>query len=315
MEIDFWAVGQGDGSCISLSPSECILIDVGPFGSPIVRWLSEQLARYGNYHINSLILTHNHADHCGALDSIVGLRERGLTIGKTCLLQHDVTTGKHIKRFMLAIFENEQFFHLQCPIAPDVIWADTNRELCVVFPNYQTVTTASTANERSMILVLRKINGENEFIWSGDAPYKNICTHFNGNAHVLVGPHHGAPQDKPKQIPQNCYKKLFVSLSKTNFHEQFPNKDYIKRTVQSGVDIACTCFTKNCDHSESLIKPSELGHFSPETPKKNGEEVKTYFCRGGMRYCLQNTGCWSIDECDVFYQSARDELIKRLCRP
>ena len=65
--VDFWNVGQGDATSIKLPSGELILIDVGPKNSTLSQWLrSGQRGR-----IRDIILTHNDADHAGALPEIV----------------------------------------------------------------------------------------------------------------------------------------------------------------------------------------------------------------------------------------------------
>jgi beta-lactamase superfamily II metal-dependent hydrolase len=65
--IDFWDVGQGDATVIRPSPTHAFIIDVGPRNSPIVDWIAQNPSIF----IEGIVLTHNDADHAGALAALI----------------------------------------------------------------------------------------------------------------------------------------------------------------------------------------------------------------------------------------------------
>src|SRR2546429_7300991 len=69
LEIDLWDVGQGDCTVVKLPSGRLLIIDVGPRGSPLIDWLNEGSRR--GVGVEAIVLTHNDADHAGALPSIV----------------------------------------------------------------------------------------------------------------------------------------------------------------------------------------------------------------------------------------------------
>jgi beta-lactamase superfamily II metal-dependent hydrolase len=72
--VDFWDVGQGDCSVITLPNRDFIIIDVGPASSPLVEWLSDR----GSCKVRAVVLTHNDGDHIGALPALVKLPQVGI---------------------------------------------------------------------------------------------------------------------------------------------------------------------------------------------------------------------------------------------
>ena len=67
LRIDVWDVGQGDCSVITLPDGSLFVIDVGPSYSPFIPWIAAR----PHLRIFCLALTHNDADHCGALTPLL----------------------------------------------------------------------------------------------------------------------------------------------------------------------------------------------------------------------------------------------------
>src|SRR5438270_7348291 len=110
LEIDLWDVGQGDCTVIKLPNGKLLIIDVGPRGSPLVDWLNER--RHEAARIESIILTHNDADHAGALPSIITEHKNRIE-GIWMLLDREVSAPHFQKIFRAAVEgENQRFYRI-----------------------------------------------------------------------------------------------------------------------------------------------------------------------------------------------------------
>ena len=308
-QIDFWAVGQGDCTVLTLQNGHFILIDVGPKASPVVQWFKRRAEQSAQV-IDALVITHNHADHCGALESL--LKVPGLSISKVYAFDKDIyTSTNEVKPFLNEMILRAKADELvvRVPNSGDVVWDSEQRCLEIVHPGFAgRVEAKDDINRRSLVLCLKNKNSNiSEFVWGGDAYYNAALPHFKENTELLMGPHHGAPQGPRPKLPQQCYKYLFVSLASNNSHGH-PSRSYIRKHQKRGVNVACTCMTKSCGLlNRHLKKPSLYGHIEP-----SGRE--NYFCRGGMQYFLDSqTDSWIIDPEEKDYVDLKKELHKPLC--
>lgn len=306
MQIDFWDVGQGDCSVITLKDEKLVIIDVGPRSSPIINWLSNEPRI-----IEAIILTHNDADHIGALNGILTLPY--VKINKVYLL-NDQRTALEYKELFAKLIELKNQIKVYYIQKDTVIFEDEERILEVVFPDVLTGMTATTHNQASAILGLR--HGDSvEFVWGGDAQFLDIVEAytFKINPNVLVGPHHGAPTDR-KKLKKYSFKNLlpfinYISVG-TNNRYSHPCPSYIKFLSKMGIKTYCSEMTNHCDRKAvanrfHILKPELYGHISPTNKS-------AVHCRGGMQYFLKDDN-WQIDGWNSFYLNKLPSLSRRLC--
>ena len=244
LKVDFLNVGQGDCSVLTLPNGKLILIDVGGRGSPLVDWLAE----VADLSIHALILTHNDADHAGALPSV--LEHFGQRIEHFFMLQDRATTDpKFVNIFRRALEWQRPDRPIQRLEAGANIWSDAglNIELTVVHPTFAENITASRPNLTSGILCL-KLHGKTEIIWPGDATLRAVATHCNGAAPVvLVGPHHGGPADyrhpsATDHISAIAPRRAYLSVG-TNNSFQHPRPRYVQQLERHGCRVVCSQLT------------------------------------------------------------------------
>lgn len=286
--IDLWNVGQGDATSVTLPSGELILIDVGPKNSSLCQWLLQKRP----VNIKTVILTHNDADHAGALTSIV--KSLHNNIDRVLILQ-----DRTIKDFInSSLFRTTYDYHNQKKINltrleanndPEILWQDDDgyNKLVIRYPHFLENVLDQTPNDSSAILTLE--NPDTVYIiWSGDAPLKRLSTICKGlNPELLFGPHHGAPIDKAKNdrsflkscIKQIKPKRCFISVGTSNPYSH-PNPQYLKRLDECKCHISCSQLTAKCDldlivHNKSIMNTS--GYYALPCPSKG------CFCRGHMR--------------------------------
>lgn len=314
--VDFWDVGQGDCSVIKLSDNKLIVIDVADSNSPLISWLSDN----PQFQIEHLILTHNDADHAGALPSL--LNACNGRIHKLWLLKDRAPIG-HERKKMDRLFRlayqayKERRLDVQFLSAPLTIWQDSqlNLKLEVLYPSpLEDILNSVCPNASSAILALSR-NGKILVGWPGDNYLQRARDAYVGSEiELLHGPHHGAPIDR-KQNPQFkqalseiAPSRVFVSVGSKNIHNH-PNQKYVRRLEVNGCRAVCSQVTRFCDKnmkdrdSHVLDGASLLGLRRP----RDG-----FSCRGAMRLIISKANA-VYDEWDAEHLSRASELYRPMC--
>lgn len=246
--IDFWDVGQGDGTVIRLPDGKLLLIDIGPKGSPIIDWLGDH-----PFYIHSVVLTHNDEDHAGSLPSLVKLPT--VSIQKIYMLLDRDKRSSKFQNMWRPVRERERKGHFAVIglSADTVIWQNGDTSLQVVYPSFSENIEAHRPNGTSAVLCLVH-KGEIKIVWPGDAPMQVVAEKCPGaQPHLLHGPHHGGPVDRKKSmfgtfVGRLLPERIFVSVGSSNLYN-LPSGDYLKLQTSRGCYITCTQLTKLCDSS------------------------------------------------------------------
>lgn len=304
VQIDFWNVGQGDGSTITLPDGSLIVIDVGPLGSSLSKWLSD---RRNSYRIKRLILTHNDSDHIGGLEAIVNASN--VTIDKANFLVdcHEKTT--HCRLLESIKKKQPEIKRLECESGqPYSFERWDNYELSLRYPSMEDNVPSSTSNQTSGILVLSYL-GRDCISWGADNDLSTISKYVAKDVDMQFGPHHGAPQDFPGEesksaLAQLSPKRCFLSVASKNRYKH-PLKDFIKSLRKIDCIPMCSQLTKRCSH-ELFLKGQEI-HNSAGLyllPLPNPPNIQ---CWGHVRFFL-NDGNFEFHK----YSQATEEKIAKL---
>jgi len=305
IQIDFWTVGQGDATTIRLPNGNYIIIDVGPIkNNPLVPWLKNQ-----NMKIESIILTHNDADHCGALTSILDIAGNKIN---TILLLEDRERDKFKELFAKIIFMAKKGKILIGRLENQInhckeLWRDNEYVLLLKYPNFQEAILATTPNKSSAIITL-KYKHDEIIIWGGDSTIEKISNLNDSNPKVLFGPHHGSPEDKanskfPQNIKKLSPKQVFISFSTSNRYSH-PATKYLKLLTKNKAYITCSEMATHCDrrfvkNTKHLMNVS--AYYGLPSLTKNS------YCRGHLRF---TNGKVIPDR----YEKKHKELVKKLKR-
>lgn len=251
--IDFWDVGQADCSMLHFSDNSIMLIDVGKRGCPVVDWLADHPRQ-----IRAIILTHNDADHAGALCSIVAAH-RAQIGGIYMLMDRSKADEKFQKLFRCAL-EGERLKHYEIKWANDgtQLWAspDGSTRLRVVHPSFSEFVLAGSPNAMSAMVVLEK-DDRWLSVWPGDLSLNTVAGKCNGRqAWMLMGPHHGGP-DGYKRKPESATwvaaispRRGFISVGTKNSYSH-PRPRYVQLLGRSGCHVVCSQLTRACDPERS----------------------------------------------------------------
>lgn len=261
--VTFWDVGQGDCSTIHLPDGQLIIIDVGPRGSPLIDWLHDKPKG-----IHAVVLTHNDADHVGALPGLIGsFKDRIANFHM--LVDRQTRDPIFDKTFRCALEgETQGHYQIQRLEVGTVVWEDAalQAKLFAVFPTMSGNVLARTPNRTSGILCL-EIQGRTRIIWPGDSSLSRLAAQADGTRpQVLFGPHHGAPEDYKgapavTAISAVSPERAFISVGAKNKYSH-PRAKYLQRLERAGCEVVCSEITHTCDprsvREKKQILPSHL---------------------------------------------------------
>jgi beta-lactamase superfamily II metal-dependent hydrolase len=314
VRVDFWDVGQADCSVITLPNEELILIDVGTRGSPIVDWLNE---RRTPPRIRAIVLTHNHADHAGALCSIIA--EHKTRIGEIWMLaDRDVSDFRENAVFRCAEeAERNRFFPIRHLTAGQVIWHDDPARIYLraVYPSFTANVLARTPNLTSGLIVLEAQNRP-LIAWPGDLDIQVVARQFRRlSPRVLNGPHHGAPSDiKHEKVAamratrRVAPRRAFISVGTTNKYSH-PRPRYLRTLARRGCHIVCSQLTQRCE-MERIAQGRHVFQGAAALglrPARSGIS-----CRGAWRVTLDN-GALIFDRFDAIHLTRIATLKRPQC--
>jgi hypothetical protein len=311
--VDFWDIGQGDASVITLPSGELIIIDTGE-DACLQKWLKRKTP-----HIHTIVITHNDEDHCGRLNDILndyqGPRLNLWIVND----QHKSTLG--LQQLFSSIPRHErsrkiltQFISVNSSITRLPIFHSPcgNIQLDAIFPSVIALTaimprSSPNPNSVSAILTLT-LEGTLQIVWAGDAPMAVVTEVCNGmTPKVLVGPHHGAPLDRPtprtslahNTAYRNAFQviqpeRVFVSVGTDNKDSHPVKRDFIDLHRALGRQVVCSQ-THHCGRKQIRADRPLLGNhlaLGLEPPEAGVS------CRGPMRLTWMNSA-WTDD---VFHQ-------------
>ncbi len=308
-QIDFWDVGQGDASVIHFNDGSVILVDTGLRGSPLVDWLADRPRV-----IRAIVLTHNDADHAGALCALV--RDHSVRIGGIHMLRDRPVRDPVFQKLFRCAYEGESKGHYKIEELRTgvVLWrsGDGLTELSVEHPSFSESVMAANPNASSAMLVLKQ-QGQWLAIWPGDMPLATLAGKAGGrNPVVMTGPHHGAPEGYKKKPESVQHVKAisparaFISVGTTNGYSH-PRARYLKLLARQSCHVVCSQITRVCDPESTKSKrpvfngTAMLGLRAP----RGGVA-----CRGSWRVLFQG-GALIPDS----YDASHREKLKGLRRP
>lgn len=260
IQVSFWDVGQGDCSTITLPDGRLIVIDTGPRGSPLIDWLNDHPKT-----IHAVVLTHNDSDHVGALPALVSQFMHRIQ-SFYMLVDRPANSPVFDKTFRCALEgETKGFYKITRLETGATVWRDVgmHAELVPISPTMSANLLASSPNTASGILSL-SINGTTQILWPGDSSLPRVASECAGNKpHVMVGPHHGAPEGyKQKITAQTAINSVspgnaFISVGTKNKYTH-PRPKYLQLLERAGCQVRCSQLTVACSRASVLNQKSVM---------------------------------------------------------
>jgi len=325
--VDFWDVGQGDASVITLPSGEIIIIDTGE-DACLEKWLRRKKPQ-----IHTIVITHNDSDHCGSLNAILHdyqgppinlwiVNDQHKNTEVLRELFASVPRHEKAKKVVSSLIslgggrQTQPIYHSSCQ----------NIQLDVVFPDAATLIgiralSRPNPNTVSAILTLT-IEGIIQIVWAGDAPMAavaQVCTGMDPK--VLVGPHHGGPLDRPdkntSQAAATAYRntfqaispeRVFVSVGTKNGHSHPVKHHFIDPHLALGRKVVCSqmhhCGRIQIQSGQPLL--ANHGALGLEPPTIGVS------CRGPMRLTWENSA-WKDDVFQELHAVAIQNLRPAYC--
>jgi beta-lactamase superfamily II metal-dependent hydrolase len=306
--IDYWDVGQGDCTALHLSNGEIILIDTGKSSSPVVDWLAKRPKS-----IYAIVLTHNDADHAGALCSLVGAHAERIRAVYILDYPRDEPKFRDLFACVYAAHKKHNIL-LERAEAGSVVWISGSGDtsLKILHPNFVQQVTAPSSNASSALVVLEHA-GQILSVWPGDLKFATIVqTVGEARVEMLVGPHHGGVKDTKvelKALRKNFVPaQAFISVGTSNSY-QHPKAPYLKLLLSKGCYVTCSELTEKCDSLRVFqAQPVFDGSAMLGLPS-NPSGIS---CRGTRRILFKN-GSLEGSRFDDMHRAQVEKLSSPLC--
>ena len=194
LTVTFFDVGQGDAALVQFPNGKTMLVDAGDCtdyvdcGHDVIL---PYLQRFGIRRINTLLLTHPHADHIGGAVSLMQDMKIGRLV-KTGIQSDDPFDGKIDS---LCLVESVPVRYVE---AGDTLLIDPQVLLLILHPTKSFIKRASTssAETNNCSIVLKCIFHDHSLLLTGDAeaPAEKAMSRYGDllNSDVLKLGHHGS---------------------------------------------------------------------------------------------------------------------------
>ena len=195
LEIEFLSIGQGDAALVYWPDGRTWLIDGGPKGTKLLKYLR----RKGIHHLDAIFLSHPHPDHIGGVLPII----KELQVERVWTVRPP---------------EKKEFFY-------QILWKEMEKKgIAIAYPNEQPEDGAvilhplggwrgpksNRVNEESLVLKIEY--GEHSFLFTGDiekGAEKYLLPTLSPVTVVKV-PHHGSKTSSTSDFVQRVQPQFTV---------------------------------------------------------------------------------------------------------
>lgn len=271
LKVSFVDIGQGDCALLE-SDGKFMLIDGGPTkaGPSLVAYLKER----GVTKLDYVLATHPHADHTGGLVDVL----KEFKVDK--LIKTDAAFGNNTYYDFLA-----QIFAKNIDVVEPKVgnsFQFGTAKITFLAPNAEFYTRRKSDFEQlnNMSIVVKVENGENSFLFTGDAEKISELEMIKGNnplkADVLKVGHHGAATSTSVEFVSAVQPSMAViSCEKANT-AGFPRPSVLKNLKNADVyrtDISST-ITMTSDGKEITVDKTPFTYAKALTDTKELYNIK-----------------------------------------
>jgi competence protein ComEC len=261
LTVAFLDVGQGDAIFIEAPNGNQMLIDGGP-SKAVLRELSKVMPFYDRS-IDVVLATHADQDHVGGLPDV--LQKYKTDIFLESGVPGDSSSYKELEKML-----EEDNSGIKKILARKGMMVDLGdgATLEILFP----VTVFDGMETNNASIVARLVYGENEFLFTGDAPtnienylafQEDLKSSYSNSlqSDVLKVAHHGSKNsDSEEFVSVVSAEYAVISVGKDNKYGH-PNKEVLDTLNNFGAKIIRT------DESGRIIFKSDGVNLSETTPK------------------------------------------------
>lgn len=235
LEVNYLAVGQGDGIFIKFPNGKNMIIDTGPPGND-GRKIEHSLISYLNYYgikkIDYLMISHFDADHVGGMPHLLKRKK----VQNVLIPPFKEKTSFH-QSLEQELNKNKklQLNYLKMGSSLNI----SNCSLKILNP--QTDYLSDDRNENSLVFLLKY--GKRKFLFTGDLSKEGenriIDQNPFGKIDILKAGHHGSNTSSGEKLLLHSAPKLAViSVGRNNFGH--PSPEVLKRFKENKVEYLRT---------------------------------------------------------------------------
>lgn len=292
-ECCFVDVAQGSANVILLGERRAVVIDCGP---PSDLGTIRILDHFGIESIVALIITHNHADHCGAAESVLS-KFRGAIDAVFFLEDRPSDHNMFLRRIRQELdrgtLSKNQVRRLE---GPCTLSLGPNLHLAVISPRMiENVEARMRGEPNASSAVLRLQCGSKSVLFPGDVDETQLRAFVEDGiaplrCDVLAVPHHGGKlgSSTSTEFYEWVYSKVFrcttavVSVGSSNGNGH-PKPDHMAAISRSGASVLCTQITPRCHEDLERLRP---GIVASDLPGRSS--AKPELTQAG---CSKNIAC------------------------
>ena len=313
LKIVFVNVGQGDCTLI-MCDGESMLIDGGTADKS--RTVVAVLKKYGIEHIDYLISTHAHADHCGGL---VGAFNAA-TVG-TVIAPHTDSDAKAYKDFEKGVASRGLTITTPKPGDSFSLGGGT---VVVLGP-----VNEDSADINNTSIVLKLTYGERSFLFTGDCESEGerviLETGADVSADVLKVGHHGAEYSSSYRFLREVMPDYaIISVGSDNSYGH-PTEEALSRLRDVGAQVYRTDMQGdiivNCDGTDIELTTNKNTHIQTNPTEKPAEGEVIYIGNRRSKKFHKPTCSGLPQEDNREYFSSRADAVNdgyepcKLCKP
>ncbi len=229
LEVTFLDVGQGDSIFIRTPSGRVVLVDAGPGKGEYSRFDAGErvvvpfLKRMGIRKIDTLVMTHPHADHYGGMFALLGKFEIGEFLDPGQPYPSELYESLLDKLDQLGI-------PYRLTRAPSTLDWDPSMLVQVLWPEEGHL---ENANPNNVSIVLRIVHGNNVYLLTGDIEMEiemQLNAYQTGlRSTVLKIPHHGSTTSSSQRFLEYVRPRFAVMQLGINNRFGFPERAITER--------------------------------------------------------------------------------------
>jgi len=238
--VTFLDVGQGDSAFVRTPGGHTILIDAGPGKGKYSRYDAGErvvvpfLKSRGIRRIDTLLMTHPHADHYGGMIPVINAVEVGEFLDPGL----DHPTEAYVKVLKMVEKKKIPFKIIR---APRVLTWDPDMLVQILWPDPEGYVPTDPNNNS---IVVRLVYGDVVYLLTGDVEKlveEQLYTYRNQlRTTVLKIPHHGSNTSSTRRILEFINPRLGVISLAMNNKFGFPDEDVLARYKSMEIPVLRT---------------------------------------------------------------------------
>lgn len=239
LQVNFFDVGQGDAALIITPGGKTILVDGGP-GDTVLSKLGQALP-LGQKKIDTMILTHPHADH---LEGLIPVLKR-YAVGEVYYTGATHTTSEFFE--WLTLVKNKNI-PMRIIKKPEVVELDSGVKLSFLYPDGDLTkdfvppqAPGEKDNLNNTSIVFKLTYNQTSFLFMGDAEVpveeRLLKNKVDLKADVLKAGHHGSHSSTSEEFLNAVKPRMAILSAGRNNDYGHPHLRTLRRLERHNIQI------------------------------------------------------------------------------